>query len=81
MDEQEFNQFLEQKRHQGNVIGNMLGEHFDSFIMVAFSPEGAEAKFRSVGNRLQIRAFRDALREELDILDGIIEDGSNYHEM
>ena len=81
MEDKEFNQFLEQKRHQGNVIGNMLGEHFDCFIMVAFSPEGAEAKFRSVFNRLQLRAFRDALREELDILDGMIEDGESYHEM
>lgn len=81
MDEQEFNQFLEQKKHQGNIIGHMLQEHFDCFVMIAFSPEGAEAKFRNVANRLQLRAFRDALREEVDILDGMIEDGENYHEM
>ena len=81
MEDEKYNQFLEQKRRQGSVIGNMLQEHFDCFIVVAFSPGGEEAKFRSVCNRLQIRAFRDALREELDILDGMIEYGENYHEM
>lgn len=84
MEPEEFQTFLAQQEHDGKRIANLLNEYFDCFLLFGFSPkgpgrEGQEVRLRGYGNNLSARAIRDAMMDELERVDMLLE--SRQHDM
>ena len=79
MEPEEFQTFLAQQEHDGKRIANLLNEYFDCFLLFGFSPKGPEVRLRGYGNNLSARAIRDAMMDELERVDMLLE--SRQHDM